>query len=230
MTGILAILQARYSSSRLPGKVLRPLQGRPMLEWTVERLERCRRLDGIVLATSRQDDDDAVAAWAARRGVACWRGPLDDVAGRFAQVVRHKGCRAFVRINGDSPLIDPVLIDHGVALFDAEGPLDLVTNIHPRSYPPGQSVEVVDGGAFLALQERLSEPGDKEHVTKYFYRHPEQFRIRNFSAPQPFPGLHMAIDTAEDWARLEACVGRMTRPHWEYGLEELCALWTEANA
>src|SRR6185437_2547862 len=108
------VIQARTSSRRLPGKVMRPLRGRPMIAWLFERLRHAAGLDGIVLATSTAPDDDALAAFAAAEGIPCHRGALEDVGGRLLKAAKAAGFDALVRVNGDSPLIDPALVAEGV--------------------------------------------------------------------------------------------------------------------
>jgi spore coat polysaccharide biosynthesis protein SpsF len=220
---IVGIVQARMSSSRCPGKVLRQVGDRPLLQYLLERLRRCQGLDDLVLATSVAESDDPLAAFATRAGVACHRGDLANVAGRFAAVLAAHPCDGFVRINGDSPLLDPALVDHAVALFRAGG-CDLVTNVHPRSFPTGQSVEVVDSDRFRAAVREMTEPEDVEHVTRFCYRHAARFRITNFASGNAWSELRLAVDTREDLARFARLVANMSRPHWDYSCADLVTL------
>lgn len=216
-------IQARASSVRLPGKVLRQVEGKPLLQYLIERLQHAQRGYALVLATSDTPDDDPVARLGADLGIRVERGPLDDVLGRFLGAARRCGVSSFVRVSGDSPLLDPALVDRGVDLF-REAQADLVTNVFPRSYPKGQSVEVVSVEALDRVVTASTDPEDREHVTRYLYRHPEQFRIRNFARAQNCGEMQLSVDTPEDFDRFGAMVARMTRPHWEYGVEELIAL------
>jgi spore coat polysaccharide biosynthesis protein SpsF len=217
------IIQARMSSRRLPGKVLRPVAGKPLLAYTVERLARCVPPTAMVVATSRQPDDDPLADFCAARGLACFRGDLHNVASRFLEIFAAWRLDAAVRVNGDSPLLDPRLVDQGVRLF-AEQPVELVTNVFPRSYPPGQSVEVIDAAAFRRAFAMMSEPEDFEHVTRFFYKTPNRFRIRNFAAGADYRDYHLAVDTEDHLRTVEEIVCRMDGPHWQYGLEEVVRL------
>lgn len=221
MTG--AVVQARTGSTRLPGKVLRDLRGQPLLAYVLDRLERALRLDALVVATSTEPADDAVAELCARRGVACFRGSEHDVAGRYLGAAAAHGLDAVVRISGDSPLLDQALVDRAVALY-AEADADLVTNVAPRTFPPGESVEVVRAGALRAAHAAMRDPEDHEHVTRYLYAHPERFRIASFAAARDYGALRLVVDTPDDLARVEAILARMTRPHWEYGLDEVAEL------
>lgn len=198
---VAVVIQARMTSERLPGKVLASLAGKPVLGHVLDRLSRYR----AVVATSTDPSDDAVASFCADRGAECFRGPLEDVAARFAGVVATLGVDAFVRVSGDSPLLDPALVDRGLALFEERKP-DIATNVFPRTFPKGQSVEVVDTRTFLAVEPELTEPADREHVTTFFYARPNRFRIENFVAEEDSSGLSFAVDTPEDLARLDALV------------------------
>lgn len=217
-----AIVQARMTSARLPGKVLAPLAGRPALVWVLERLERAETLDAVLVATSDAGSDDPVAAFCAERGVACHRGPLDDVAARMLGAARAAGLDAFVRVSGDSPTLDQRLVDHGVRLM-REARVDLVTNVRPRTFPPGQSIEVVRTGALAAV---VAAPGAdaaaREHVTGPLYD--GDHAVVRFEAGEPRVDVHLTLDTPDDHERLERILTAMDRPHWEYGWEEVLAL------
>jgi spore coat polysaccharide biosynthesis protein SpsF len=214
---VAAVVQARMSSERLPGKVLAPLAGKPALGYLLERLAGY----DVVVATSTDPSDDAIGAFCAERGVRCFRGPLADVAARFAGVVERFRLDAFVRVNGDSPLLDPQLVARGLALFAETAP-DLATNVFPRTFPHGQSVEVVGAAAFLAARPEF-DADDREHVTRFFYTYPDRFRIENFAAAQAYDGPGLALDTADDLARLDAIVRGLARPHVEVGWQELAS-------
>lgn len=219
----LCIVQARMDSRRLPGKVLRGCAGKPLLLHLIERLRTCRHLSGIVVATSGRPDDDPIAKFCADAGVLCHRGPKDDVAGRFLEAIERYGADSFVRISGDSPLLDPALVDRASSLFSA-GDWDVVSNIQQRTYPKGQSVEVVGAAAFAAACGDMTAPADREHVTPFLYRNPDRFRIHGFRHERPLGHLQLSVDTIEDFQRVEALIARMSRPPETYGLEDLLAL------
>lgn len=222
MNAPLVVIQARMSSSRLPGKALAPLGGRPALGVLIERLRRCRRISGICLATSDRADDDALAAFAQDAGIVCRRGPLDDVAGRFRLALAGTGAAFFVRINGDSPFLDPALVDRAAALA-AAGECDLVTNVMPRDYPVGQSVEAAAVETFLQVESGLTDPLDREHVTRYFHREAKRFRIVSFTGGLGAEKTRLAIDTAEDLAFARRLADRLGPRLLDAGVEELLA-------
>lgn len=225
---IIAIVQARTSSNRLPGKVLRCVAGKPLLQYLLERIGRCGCVERVVVATSTEAGDDDIADLCAALGVACHRGPLDNVAERFRQVIDIYPCDAFVRASGDSPLLDQGLIDLAVKAYRA-GEFDLVTNVQQRTYPRGQSVEVVRSKTFRQACRRMIERQDREHVTRFFYRQADQFRIFNFRSPRDLSGIHMAVDEPSHLKMFAATVARMQKPHWLYSLDELVELHQAAT-
>lgn len=214
------------SSQRLPGKVLRPLNGKPTLAYIAERLEHCEQLDGYIVATSTEPSDDAIAAWCDENDVGWVRGPLEDVAARFVEAARANELDAFARVTADSPLLDQRVVDRAVELF-REGDFDLVTNVFPSTFPSGQSVEVVDAATYATIYPEFEDPYEREHVTPFFYRHPERFRIENFTRAEDEGTLDISLDTEEDAQLIERLLAAMDRPHWEYDSEAIVALHKE---
>ena len=223
-----AIVQARMSSHRYPGKVLHRVAEKPLLSYLLERLDHCRSLDDIVVATSTDESDAPVAAYCQQLGVACYRGPLLDVAGRFKEVLDEYQFEAFVRVNGDSPLIDPGLIDEGVAIF-LKGDWDVVTNVVPRTYPIGQMVWILRSDAFRRGYQLMQDDEDFEHVTTFFPKNRQHFRLSNFASEEYQGDIHLSVDTAQDMETFTAIVARMDRPHWEYELPEVIQLYQEVT-
>lgn len=227
---IAVVAQARMTSERLPGKVLRELgAGKTTLELVVDRLRRCERADFVAVATSIDPRDDRIAELCDKLGVTCHRGPLRDVAARYVEAVERLGLDAFVRVTADSPLLDQRLVDHGIELFE-EGGADVVTNVFPSTFASGHSLEVVDARVFREAYPDMSEPGDFEHVTRFFYRNAERFRIRNFESGRNEGEIDVSLDTEEDARLISAILARMDRPHWEYGYEEVMALYRQVAA
>jgi spore coat polysaccharide biosynthesis protein SpsF len=207
---MLAIIQARFSSQRLPGKVLKPLSQLPLLGWTVQRLQQCELLSAIVLATSDAVTDDPVAEYGQQLGLEVHRGSLNDVATRFCQVITARQADAFVRVCGDSPLIDPALVDEAIALYHHHD-CDLVTNVFPRSFPKGQSVEVIRSAAFLSAYDNVPLSA-REHITQVYYQNSAQFHIVNFSSDLEAAAIQLSVDTWDDYEHMQhliqACAGK----------------------
>ena len=219
---MLVLIQARFSSARLPGKVLRPLAGRPMLALLLERLRLAKRAGEIIVATSTAADDDAIARFCDGIGVKCFRGPLDDTAERLVQAAEGAGAAAFVRVNGDSPLISPAVVDAVIELYETQD-VDLATNVQTRSFPKGQSVEVIRVEA-LRRAQMMMQAGEAEHVTPAFYRRAADFRIVNLASGHDWATIQMSVDTPEDFALAEKMFGEMGAPTAVLAVEDLIAL------
>lgn len=194
----LIIVQARMTSTRLPGKVLLPLAGEPMLMRLVERLCRVQRADGIVIATTTNVTDDPIAALCAQLGVPCHRGSEHDVLSRYADAARLHGADVVVRITSDCPLIDPALIDQVIATHE-EGGSDYVSNMLPPTWPYGMAVEVFSAAALAQVHAEATQAAEREHVTPFIYWHPERYRLRNVASPVNLSHHRWTVDTPEDY-------------------------------
>lgn len=195
---IVAILQARMTSSRLPGKVMKPILGMPMIGRQVERLNRCDSLDRLVVATSKDPSDDVLAAYCEGLGVRVFRGSLDDVLGRFAGAAVANGAAHVVRLTADCPLADPQVIDACVWRHIETG-ADYTSNTLERSYPDGLDVEVMTIDALRTMHREAKDPYEREHVTPFLYRHPERFRIAQLAQAATLSDRRWTVDTAEDF-------------------------------
>jgi len=207
-------------SRRLPGKVLREVAGKPILQYLLERLGRCRYLNAVMVCTSSETVDTPIADFCRKQGVACHRGSLSDVAGRFKDALGQYPFDGFVRVSGDSPLLDQHLVDRGLQIF-RKGGFEVVTNNLVRTYPSGQTVEILQTDTFLQGYQRMSEEADFEHVTRFFYRNCRDYRVFNFTSDQDYSRLHFSIDTPEDIDTFARIVAGMEKPHWEYGFAEI---------
>lgn len=203
---ILAIVQARMSSSRLPGKVAADVCGRPMLALQLSRLARCRRIDRLVMATSVEPEDDTVVRIADAAGVAVHRGPLADVLARFAGAAEAFGpANHIVRLTADCPLADPAIIDACIDLHLRLG-TDYTSNAIARTYPDGLDVEVMTAATLAAAAAEAQEPADREHVTRFIYRCPARFRMGVLAQETDRSADRWTVDTPEDLAMVRAVV------------------------
>lgn len=209
----LAILQARVSSTRLPGKVLMPVVGEPMLYRQIERLRRCRGFDRLVVATSTDASDDSLASACRTWGVDCHRGSLGDVLDRFVDAARPYRPDSVVRLTGDCPLADPEVIDSVIRYF-SEGGYDYASNIDPPTFPDGLDVEVM---RFSCLEQAHSEaelPSEREHVTPFVRTNEGRFRIGRYVGGVDLSHLRWTVDEPQDLAFVRAVYERLfpTRP------------------
>jgi glutamate-1-semialdehyde 2,1-aminomutase/spore coat polysaccharide biosynthesis protein SpsF len=201
-----AIVQARMSSTRFPGKVLAPLRGEPLAVYIVTRVARARRVNAVVLATSTADDDAPLAVAVERAGFRVHRGSLDDVLARVVGAARAAGADAVVRITGDCPLVDPATIDAMIERFETSA-LDYLSNVSPPTFPDGLDVEIARVAA-LEIAAREARPGhQREHVTPFLRDNPQRFALGNFANPAGDESrFRVTVDTPDDLATVAALV------------------------
>lgn len=180
---MLAVLQARMSSQRLPGKVLLPLNQKPSIFRQIERMRKSAEITKIVIATSTAQDDDEIVELAKEIGVDVFRGPLNDVYERFRLVLSHYNVQAFIRSTADCPLFMPDICDEVIRCFYS-GSFDYVSNTIPPTFPDGCDVEVINTNAFLQLAELGLSAEEREHVTLGIYKRPQLFRCSNYTNPR----------------------------------------------
>jgi spore coat polysaccharide biosynthesis protein SpsF len=201
----LGIIQARMGSSRLPGKVLRRLGGRTVLERVVRSAQQAGVLDELVVATTVEAADDAVVAECAAIGVPCYRGPVDDVLTRFLGVLDRHESDIVLRFTADCPLLDPGLVALAHRVFVAAG-VDYLTTSIARTLPRGLDVEVVRTPVLRALDALASEH-HRTHVTSYIYTHADEFDVIGLTMQPDLSHLRLTLDTEDDWKLIEAIVG-----------------------
>lgn len=207
-----AIIQARMGSTRLPGKIMRPLAGRPVLAHVIERVRACPLVHEVVVATTDLPLDDAVVEYARSLGVRTHRGSDDDVLSRVYHAAR--GAEVVVRVTADCPLFDPGLLERMLVRFQerrtaADG-VDYLSNTIVRTYPRGLDAEIFTFEALEQACEQAIDPFEREHVTPYIYRHPELFHIEAFTGERDLSHLRWTLDTEEDYrflAELHAALG-----------------------
>lgn len=194
---ILAILQARMSSTRLPGKVLAPILGRPLILLAIERIERAASLDGLVLATSLDRSDDELAQVAEDAGVVVRRGSLNDVLGRYLMVADEMKPDHVVRLTGDNALTDPSVIDRVVSRH-VESHADYTSNTVERTFPRGLDVEVASAASLREVGRVAGSASEREHVTLGIYKRPETFRVEQVRQDPDLSELRWTVDLPAD--------------------------------
>jgi len=195
---IAAIIQARVGSTRFPGKVFADLSGKPFIWHIINRLKFSGKIDEIILATTLNPLDDELENWANFEGVKCFRGSENNVLERFYFASKKFEVDIIVRITADDPFKDPLIIDTVINIL-LNNNLDFACNNYPPSFPEGLDTEVF---TFKSLEKAYSESDDdfeKEHVTQYFYRHPEFFIQNNYSNNENLSHFRWTVDTIEDY-------------------------------
>ena len=194
---VVGIVQARMGSTRLPGKVLIEIAGRPMLWHVVNRVGQAKMLNTVVVASSDDSSDDAVVAFCRQERIPCFRGNEDDVLDRYYQAAKWMNADVIVRITADCPLIDPDIVDEVVRVY-MNGNNDYVSNANPPTYPDGLDTEVF---SFQALELACREAkwlSEREHVTPYIRKHPELFRTGNVAYSEDLSHMRWTVDEPQD--------------------------------
>lgn len=195
---MLAVIQARYSSVRLPGKVLMKLGSLNILERTVSQVKKSARVSSVIIATSDNQSDEPIAELAEKSGIDFYRGDLNDVGQRLLEAAQSSSSQCFLRISADSPFIDWRIVNQAISIHE-QCEVDLVSNIFPRSFPKGQSVEIINTKALKQICSSDRTSNQKEHVTPYFYENYQEFRVINFTSGQNSSDSIQCIDTPVDF-------------------------------
>lgn len=224
---VAAFLQARMSSTRLPGKVLRPLAGAPALQRQIERVRRAPNIDRLVVVTSTEAGDDAIVALCAQLGVPCFRGSLTDVLGRFLAALDAWPCEHVVRLTGDCPLADWRVIAHVVDEHLACA-ADYTANTIERGVPDGLDVEAVRADVLRRIGPLADQPADREHVTWYINRNPQAFRRHSVRAEPDRSRLRWTLDTPVDYAFIGAVYDALWPTNPDFSADDIAA-WQAAH-
>jgi spore coat polysaccharide biosynthesis protein SpsF (cytidylyltransferase family) len=219
----LAIVQARLSSTRLPGKTLADVGGEPLLALVLRRLARAEEVEQIVVATSVEPLDDPIDEVARQLGHGVYRGPLDDVLARFVGAApKHRG--PLVRITADCPLIDPTIVDEVVRLFDRTPDCEYASNIEPkRTYPKGLDTEVFSFDVLERISAETTDPLHREHVTLLVRKNLSQFRIAALTANEELGDVDWSVDTRDDLEFVRKVVARLGEQRYAAGMQEILA-------
>lgn len=221
---MLCIIQSRISSIRLPGKMLMDLNGETLLGRVINSVRNAKKVNKLVVATSTNKEDDVISDYCKGLNIKCYRGKLKNVFERFLHVIANEKADSFIRISGDSPIIPGDIIDKAITYFENNN-CDLVTNIFPRTFPKGFSVEAIRSEAFKKVNYKKLSDDQLEHVTKIFYDKPDEFKIQNFTSKIDYSHLNFSVDTQKDLSKIKnlLCKNGSEQIYWE----ELCELYSE---
>jgi len=220
---VLAIIQARMSSTRLPGKVLMEIMGKPMLELHIERIQRSTEISRLVVATSIGEEDNPIETLCRKIGVSCFRGSLDDVLDRFFQAAKFYQPKHVVRLTGDCPLADPAIIDRVIKLHLKHG-YDYTSNTLPPTWPDGMDVEIF---RFSCLKEAAKEaklPSEREHVTPFIQNRPQQYALGNLSNKKDLSGHRLTVDEIFDFDKVKRIYAALHPQKSDFSLREILSL------
>lgn len=202
---MLCLVQARVTSKRLPGKMIKKINGNSILEILIDRLRLSKKISEIIILTSKNNSDNSIVQICKLKKIKFYRGPLNNVAKRFYEIVKKKNAKSFIRICGDSPLIDHNLIDKAISKFNIKKH-DLLTNIFPRTYPKGQSIEIINSKTYKDYFSLFKKKNHKEHVTTYFYDNFKKFKIHKLKNNINQSNINLSIDTIEDFDKMKKLI------------------------
>jgi spore coat polysaccharide biosynthesis protein SpsF (cytidylyltransferase family) len=220
---VVAIIQARMGSTRLPGKVMAALAGQPLLARVIERAPAIPGVDDVVVATTVEERDEVVVRLAKTLGVDAFAGSPEDVLDRYYRSACQAGAFTVVRITADCPLLDPQASGRALARF-LQGDVDYVTNCRPPTYPDGLDTEVF---SFTALEQAWQQAqllSDREHVTPYIWKHPNRFRVANVAHDEDLSTLRWTVDEPQDLQFVRAVYGHLHHDGRLFGMQEVLQL------
>ena len=222
----IAIIEARMKSSRLPGKVLKPILGRPMLEMLVERIKRARRIDQVVIATTVSNSDDPIEVLANRLDIKCFRGSEEDVLERVLSAARAYDADIIVEITGDCPLVEAQKIDDMLISYEHMD-YDFMANRLDGSYPPGLGLRIFRRQTLERVDGLTKDPVDHEHVTLYVWEHPDLFTIYHFqnNLDPRFWDMRLTVDNEEDFVLVKTIFEELYPGNPGFGLYDMIYLF-----
>lgn len=231
-----AIIQARMGSTRLPGKVLKKVLGKPLLEYQLERVKKSRLIDEIVVATTVKEQDQPIVDFCMEKGVSCYRGSEEDVLARYYEAAKAYEADIVVRLTSDCPVIDPDVIDRVIQAFLEDEEADYVSNTLERTFPRGMDTEVF---SFQALEQAFQSArmqSEREHVTPYIWKNSDRFSIKSVFHRDDLSIHRWTVDTPEDFELIKKMIEHLYRVQRDFSMEDMLQLldqhpqWKEINA
>lgn len=233
---VAVIVQARMGASRLPGKPLMQILGKPLLFYLIERLKHCQRVDEIVIATTENPQDKAIAEYALSLGVKVALGDEENVLARYGVAARLADCDLIVRVTADCPMMDPAVIDKMIDEFHLKDPMpDYLSNTLVRTFPRGLDVEIFTKEALEIALKEANKPAEKEHVTPYFYQNPKKFHLEKYLYSSDESVHRWTVDTEEDFELIRRMLEVLYPINPNFTLEDMLDLikmnpaWEDLN-
>lgn len=224
-----AIIQARMGSTRLPGKVLMEVMGKPLLEYQLERVTRSHFLDDIIIATTTNEQDQAITDWCRKMSYPYFQGSEHDVLDRYFQAATLYDAQVVVRLTADCPVIDPQVIDRAICLY-REHDFDYVSNTVNRTYPRGMDVEVFSYEVLKESHRKASSPAEREHVTPYIYRRPSIYKLGDVINESDQSKYRLTVDTKEDFELICRIIAKLYPTDPKFTLQHILQVFAEHPA
>ncbi|WP_394234922.1 cytidylyltransferase domain-containing protein [Niallia oryzisoli] len=234
---VAAIIQARMGSTRLPGKIMKAVNGRTLLEYQLERVKYAKTIDQVIVATTIKETEQPILELCERLGIDYYRGSEEDVLSRYYEAAKNYHVDAVVRLTSDCPIIDPEVIDKVVNCYlNNQSSVDYVSNTLERTYPRGLDTEVFSFEALSKAYDEAVLSRDREHVTAYFYTNSNLFKLLNVRNDQNFERYRWTVDTEEDFKLIQLILNELYKSNQVFSLEDVIRLlniypeWNEINA
>ena len=224
-----AIIFSRLDSKRLFGKALLDIEGKCLLERVILRTKNISGISKIIVATSDRDIDSPIAKFVSKKkDIQIFRGSCDDVFGRALEACKKFGLDGFARICGDRPFFDFELVSKGISIFRNSGS-DIVTTMHPRSYPPGLTTEIISKELLMKFENIVKTKFDREHLTTFFYKNPENIKIQNIpnSNYEKIRSIRLVVDNESDLKRAKYIASHENKQLQEISIEKILSLALE---
>lgn len=216
---VMIIVQARMTSTRLPGKVLKKVLGKPLLEYQIERLKRVENASGIVIATTTNHTDDPVVELCQRLQIPFWRGPEEDVLARYYEAANAFGADVVVRVTADCPVIDPAIVGDAIAYYMANK--QYYDYVRLENYPRGLDAEVFPASVLEECYHEATAQPDREHVTPFIYRQPERYHVKKMYCQHDYSHYRWTVDTPEDFELIRRIITELYPDKPEFGLDDV---------
>lgn len=237
MKSVNIFIQARMSSTRLPGKILLPIMGRPLLYYLVAQLRKMASNVKVVVLTTTSPHDDSVVSFCNASNLDYYRGSEEDVLGRYYHAAEKYPSDLIIRITGDCPLIDPDLINQMIKIYqEADLPYDLLSNVINRTFPRGQDIEIFSFDALKRAYHNSQDVSEREHVTMHFYKNPSLYRLKSFEGGVDLSQYRWTVDTIEDFRLIKRLLEKVYRENDPFHIKDLLKAltdhpeWNQINA
>ncbi|MGG3804442.1 cytidylyltransferase domain-containing protein [Metabacillus fastidiosus] len=234
---IAAIIQGRMGSTRLPGKILKTINGKTLLEYQIERVKQAKTIEQIIVATTTRENDQLIVDLCRKIGVDYYRGSEEDVLSRYYEAAKNFNVQVIVRLTSDCPIIDPEVIDKVVNRYmNDQLSTDYVSNTLDRTYPRGLDTEVFSLRALEKVHQEAFLQRDREHVTSYFYTNPDLFKLQSVKNKYNYENYRWTVDTEEDFELIQLILGKLYNPDKLFLLKDIINLleiypdWNNINA
>jgi spore coat polysaccharide biosynthesis protein SpsF len=232
---IAAIVQARMTSTRLPGKVMKVVLGKTLLEYQIERIKKVKLINQIIVATTTNSEDDSIVSLCEQLDIPYFRGSEADVLSRYYEAATKFNVDIIVRLTSDCPLIDPQVINETIREF-LMSEMDYISNSLVRTYPRGMDTEVFSYQKLKEINELADKLYEREHVTPYFYEHPNLYTIKNVVNSKDYSDYRLTVDTAEDFCLIKKIIHSLYPTKIEFNLSDIINVletnpsWVKINA